>query len=58
MPKKEKKAPKPIEKCPACDLEAGDEMECPNCHQLKRTCCGIAGKSVSCFECEESNGKD
>ena len=50
MPKKEPKKPEP--KCPACELPKGDEVECPSCHQLKLTCCGIAGRGVVCFECE------
>ncbi len=41
-------------KCPSCDQPRGDEVECPSCHKLKLTCCGIAGKHVRCFECEET----
>lgn len=57
MPKKKKaKAPEPVtvSRCPSCDQPRGDEVECPSCHQLKLTCCGIAGRNVRCFECEES----
>jgi hypothetical protein len=52
MTKAKKKTPPPI-KCPECDQEAGEEIECPECGKLKRECCGIAGRNVSCFECEE-----
>ena len=44
---------KPETKCPSCEQPRGDEIECPSCHKLKLTCCGIAGRNVRCFECEE-----
>lgn len=53
MKKKTPKA-KEVKECPECGMEAGEEIECPSCGKLKRDCCGIAGRNVRCFECEES----
>jgi len=41
-------------KCEGCGEQAEDTEECPDCERRLCTNNCIAGKAVSCFQCEEA----
>lgn len=55
--KKQKQKQKREKRLHVCGLplSESEEIECPNCGKLKRDYCEIAGRNVTCFECEESS---
>ncbi len=50
--KKAKKVEPKKPPCVECESTDWEEMECPECYALKKTCCETAGAGCRCFSCE------